>query len=304
LGIFFFLPEKMFLRCNMKILRKVKDHDLSEKYLIELGDKNTVEALYMCDPERTLTFSSTLCISSQVGCAVGCAFCATGRQGFVRHLDEKEMAGQVLLAVKDGGKNRMPLEAVVFAGMGEPLYNMENVTAAMLSLREELGLSRHELATAGVAPKIEELAHFVRETGIFIRLNLSLHAPTDEKRACLIPMTARYDIKTLLDAADAYARLTDTTVRLRYMLIKGLNDTEEDAKTLIQRLAGRRVKLILSGYNDNQIKGLQPVCPGDIEAFYHRVKNEISCGIFRNFGAEIAGGCGQLRRMHYKDKTG
>ena len=165
----------------MKILRKVKGHDLSEKYLIELGDKNTVEALYMCDPERTLTFSSTLCISSQVGCAVGCAFCATGRQGFVRHLDEKEMAGQVLLAVKDGGKNRMPLEAVVFAGMGEPLYNMENVTAAMLSLREELGLSRHELATAGVAPKIEELAHFVRETGIFIRLNLSSTPPRTRK---------------------------------------------------------------------------------------------------------------------------
>ena len=287
----------------MKILRRVQGSDHSVKYLIELHDKNTVEALYMCDPERTLTFSSTLCVVAG-GCAVGCAFCATGKQGLVRSLSEEEISGQVRLAVKDGGEKRMPLEAVVFAGMGEPLYNMENVTAAMLSLREETGLKSHELATAGVAPKILELARFSRETGIFIRLNVSLHAPTDEKRARLIPMTARYDIKTLLDAADAYARLTDTTVRLRYMLIKGLNDTEEDARTLIRRLRGRRVKLILSGYNDNAIAGLEPVCREDIEAFYGRVENEIPCGIFRNFGAEIAGGCGQLRRVYYKEKTG
>ena len=286
----------------MKILRKIQGHDLSEKYLIELDDQNTVEAIYMCDPERTLTFSSTLCVSSQAGCAVGCAFCATGRQGFARSLEEKEIVGQVLLAVKDGGKKRMPLEAVVFAGMGEPLYNMENVTAAMLSLRDELGISRHELATAGVAPKIGEMARFSRETGIMIRLNLSLHAPTDEKRAQLIPLTARYDIKTLLNAAEEYAHMTGATVRVRYMLIRSLNDSEEDARALIRRLRGRPFKLILSGYNDNGIAGLEPVSRADIEAFYNRVKGEIPCGIFRSFGAEIAGGCGQLRRIYCENK--
>ena len=190
----------------MQILEEHIAGDGSAKFLMELDDGNTVEALYMHDRALALTYHATACVSSQVGCAVGCRFCATGAQGFFRNLEAAEIAGQVRLI--DTFRRRCgapPLDAVVFAGMGEPLFNYGNVTRAIESLRDERGLSDFELATAGIAERLPALAVFVKSAGIRLRLNVSLHAPTDEKRAQLIPLTRKYGVTAILDAAEAYA---------------------------------------------------------------------------------------------------
>jgi 23S rRNA (adenine2503-C2)-methyltransferase len=288
----------------MNIIDRRVGADLSEKYLLELHDGHTVEALYMRDKSRTLTYSSTVCVSSQVGCAIGCAFCATGRQGFVRNLEGGEIAGQVKLCLgAGGGIQGRPLDAVVFAGMGEPLLNYDGVVSAIEELRRDLGLTQYELATVGVVPRIRALSDFVVRSGIGIRLNISLHAATDEKRRRLIPLTERYGVRAILDAADAYAAATGTTARVRYMLIKGFNDTEEDAQHLRRLLSGRRLKLIISSYNDNHIEGLAPTDALDVFEFYNKMKDSVPCGIFKSFGAAIGGGCGQLRRIHHRQNV-
>ncbi len=282
---------------TMNILKEHKSEDSAFKYLIGLDDMNSVEALYMYDKDRRLTYHSTVCVSSQVGCSMGCRFCATGEQGFIRNLTADEILGQVALC----DQNRQltgfqPLDAVVFAGMGEPLLNYNNVITAIEKIRDDLGLCHFELATVGVVPRIDDLARYLKYSSIRLRLNLSLHAPTDEKRHTLIPYTKKYGVKDIIAAADAFAEATQTTVRIRYMLIKGLNDSDEDIHHLIDLLTGRPMKLIISQYNDNNIKSLKPSNPLDVLDFYNRIRDNIECDIFHNFGGTILGGCGQLRQ--------
>ena len=280
----------------MRILSQASGGD-AVKYLLGLEDGNTVEALYMHDRARRLTYHSTACISSQVGCAVGCRFCATGAQGFLRNLEAGEVAGQAWFV--DAERERAgapPLDAVVFAGMGEPLFNYSNVTAAIILLRDSLSLNDFELATAGVTPKIRALSGFVREHRLRLRLNVSLHAATDEKRAGLIPMTKTYGVADILSAASDFALVTGTKARVRYMLLKGYNDSDEDAARLLSLLRGKPLKLIISQYNDNNISGLMPPDTLDVLEFYNKIKDEADCDIFHNFGAAVLGGCGQLRQ--------
>jgi 23S rRNA (adenine2503-C2)-methyltransferase len=280
----------------MNILSETAGGD-AVKYLVGLEDGNTVEALYMRDRERRLTYHSTACVSSQVGCAVGCRFCATGAQGLVRNLDAGEIAGQArLLDSRREVAGHPPLDAVVFAGMGEPLFNFEGVTRAITLLRDGLRLEAFELATAGVVPKIRALAGFVRERNINLRLNVSLHAATDEKRARLIPLTRTYGVAEVLGAAGDFALATGTKARVRYMLLKGFNDSDEDIARLIALLRGKPVKLVISQYNDNNIIGLLPPDPLEVLNFYNKIKEDADCDIFHNFGAAVLGGCGQLRQ--------
>ena len=168
--------------------------------------------------------------------------------------------------------------------MGEPLFNFENVTEAIARLASD-GLRDFELATAGVAPGILKLAGFVGSAGVRVRLNVSLHAATDEKRAGLIPLTRRYGIADILAAAEEYALATRTKTRVRYMLLKGYNDTDEDAALLAGLLRGRSLKLVISSYNDNTISGLTPPEPLDVLEFYNKIKRDVDCDIFRNFGS-------------------
>lgn len=281
----------------MNVLKEIISEDNAAKYLIGLDDGNTVEALYMHDADRLLTYHSTVCVSSQAGCPVGCRFCATGEQGFVRNLTAEEILGQVMTCDKKREKNGLiPLDAVVFAGMGEPLLNADNVFSAIRKIKSTLDLDHFELATVGIVPKIRELADFVTSSGVHLRLNLSLHASTDEKRSMLIPYTRQYGIQEILDAAEFYAVQTGTKIRVRYMLIKGVNDSNEDIANLTRLLAGRPMKLVLSQYNDNNMNGLQSVNILDVLKFYNKMKETIECDIFHNFGGAILGGCGQLRR--------
>lgn len=276
---------------------RILSSDGAAKFLIGLEDGQTIETLYMHDSEQRLTFNSTVCVSSQVGCAVGCRFCATGEQGFFRNLTAQEIVGQVLLCDsyrKSAAQN--PIDAVVFAGMGEPLLNFDQVSEALAQLSQHHGFRSFELASVGVVPKIKALAEVVQALDIRLRLNISLHATTDAQRARLIPMTERYGIEDILDAASCFATATDTTVRIRYMLLKDVNTTDSDMRRLIGLLKDRPFKLIISSYNDNTINGLLAPTPLDVLNFYNKIKTDLDCGIFRSFGGEVLGGCGQLRQ--------
>lgn len=282
----------------MKILKRLESEDGSVKFLFQLQDDNTIETLYMRDKGNTLTYNSTVCVSSQVGCNVGCRFCATGNQGFVRNLSVFEIAEQVRICnayCTEAGIS--PIKAVVFAGMGEPLLNYENVKAAIKKLNTEQGIGDFELATVGVVPNIHKMAGDFKYEGIAIRLNLSLHASTDEIRAKLIPFNSYYNIDSIIEAASQYAAALGTKVRIRYMLIKGQNDTETDIERLSSLLADKPVKLVISSYNDNNINGLAAADHNDVLQFYDKIKDRIESDMFFNFGKDIQGGCGQLRRL-------
>ncbi len=281
----------------MKLLRKLTSQDHSEKYLMGLEDETTVETLYMFDEQHQLTFHSTVCVSSQVGCSMGCRFCATGKQGFLRNLSMQEIIGQVDLCNTTRANTRtVPIDAVVFAGMGEPLLNYEQVKAAMIELQSRLGIRHFELATVGIVPLIYEMIKDFLDSGITIRLNLSLHASSDAQRSLMIPMNKRYSIDKIIQAAVEYSQAVGIKARLRYMLFKDFNDRAEDIKQLTDLLAGKPVKLIISQYNENNIQGLVPAEQQRIWEFYHKVSTSIDAEIFHNFGMDIQGGCGQLKQ--------
>lgn len=281
----------------MKVLRKLLGQDHSEKYLMELEDGNTIETLYMFDEKHQLTFHNTVCVSSQVGCGMGCRFCATGKQGFTRNLSMKEIIGQVDVCNSTRENARtIPIDAVVFAGMGEPLLNYEQVKAAILVMRSRLGISHFELATVGIVPKIYELIKDFQGTDISIRLNISLHASYDDQRSLIIPMTERYSIYKIIQAATDYAKAFGVKVRIRYMLFRDFNGKAEDIRRLTDLLKGKPVKLIISQYNENNIQGLIPSGQLEVLEFYNTISAAIDSEIFHNFGSDIQGGCGQLKQ--------
>ncbi|EIW15640.1 MULTISPECIES: radical SAM protein [Pelosinus] len=281
----------------MKVLRKRIGQDHSEKYLMELEDGNTIETLYMFDEKRQLTFHNTVCVSSQVGCGMGCRFCATGKQGFTRNLSMKEIVGQVDVCNSTRENARtVPIDAVVFAGMGEPLLNYEQVKAAILVMRSRLGISHFELATVGIVPKIYELIKDFQGTDISIRLNISLHASSDDQRRLIIPMTERYSMYKIIQAATDYAIAFGVKVRIRYMLFRDFNGKAEDIRRLTDLLEGKPMKLIISQYNENNIQGLIPSGRLEVLEFYNTISTAIDSEIFHNFGSDIQGGCGQLKQ--------
>lgn len=282
----------------MEILKKLVGKDSSTKYLFKLEDGQTVETLYMYDKGLKLTYHSTVCVSTQVGCTMGCRFCATAGQGFARNLTVNEIFEQVNICNSQClAQGILPIDAVVFAGMGEPLLNYENVKAAVHKIHSVLGIKGFELATVGVVPRIFDMIKDFEDESVQIRLNLSLHAASDEQRQKLIPFTAHYDINTLMKAAEAYAGTFNSKIRVRYALFKGLNDRDEDIDRLCALLEDRPVKLIISQYNDNHVPGLIPPDQDDMMEFYSKVSRRINCGIFYNFGSDIRGGCGQLRQQ-------
>lgn len=303
----------------METVKRLVSRDGSVKYLFRLEDGSGIETLYMRDDGRKLTFNSTVCISSQAGCKMGCKFCATGRQGFIRNLTSDEIFEQVRLCSEDCGRSGydgplaepgwssalltarpcslLPLEAVVFAGMGEPMMNYENVKEAIHKIHRNLGIKDFEIVSMGIIPQIYRLMEDFRDGDEHIRLNLSLHASDDASRKKLIPYTARYGIADIVKTALDYSEAFNEKVRMRYALFKGINDRDEDIENLSALLSGKPVKLILSQYNDNEIPGLEPVSEEHFLRFYDRLSQRVDCGIFFNFGSDIKGGCGQLSQI-------
>lgn len=283
----------------MEVLRKLVSSDNSSiKYLLKLEDNNTVETLYMYDKDLKLTYHSTVCVSSQVGCKLGCLFCATGKQGYVRNLSVDEIIEQVNICNNHCINSGIdPIDAVVFAGMGEPLLNYENINAAIYRIYSDFGIRNFEIATVGIVTHIHRLIDDFKDKMIHIRLNLSLHASTDELRKKLIPFASQYNLTAIIEAAVAYAEAFSTKARIRYAIFKGLNDTVEDIDRLCKLLENKPVKLILSQYNENSVPGLIVPSLSEVLDFYNKISGRIDCSIFYNFGSDVKGGCGQLRQI-------
>jgi len=272
------------------IVERTTARDRTVKYRIELGDRRSVECVYMEQSGRV-----TLCVSSQVGCALGCDFCLTGKMGLTRHLDPGEIAGQIALIRADRALAG-PRMNVVFMGMGEPLHNYDGVLAAFRLLTDPagFGLSRRRItvSTAGLAPQIERLASEARPP----RLAVSLNAATDEVRDRIMPINRRYPLERLLGACREFARSTGERLTFEYVLLAGVNDGERELGELarIVRSVPAKVNLIpfnpVPGWLDHRPPSRERV----IEIRDRLLARHVPVSVRFSRGAEARAACGQL----------
>ncbi len=283
-----------------EIVTRQISEDGTRKYLLRIAGGHEVEAVYIPEESR-----GTLCISSQVGCTLTCSFCHTGTQKLVRNLTAAEIVGQVLVARDDLGEWPVPgapkdesrlVSNVVLMGMGEPLYNFDNVRDGMKVVMDNEGLSisrrRITLSTSGVVP---EIARTASEIGCL--LAISFHATTDEVRDKLVPINKRWNIKTLLDVLRDYPRLSNSErITFEYVMLKDVNDSDADARRLVKLIAGIPAKINLIPFNEWPGAPYQRSDWARIEAFSDIVhKAGYASPIRTPRGEDIMAACGQLK---------
>jgi 23S rRNA (adenine2503-C2)-methyltransferase len=270
------------------VLSIERSADGTRKWLLDVGAGQAVETVFIPEPNR-----GTLCISSQAGCALDCAFCATGRQGFNRNLSGAEVLGQVLLAARE--VEPAAVTNVVFMGMGEPLANYRVVVPAVKLLVDDFafGLSRRRvtISTSGIVPQILKLAEECN-----VALAVSLHAPTDELRDELVPINRIHPIAELLEACWKYAEgLASRQITFEYVMLDGVNDSAAQAKQLARLLRGRPAKINLIPFNPFPGSGFRCSSPEAVETFWHTLRAAgLVATIRRPRGDDIAAACGQL----------
>ena len=280
-----------------------KSDDGTIKWLLKLSDGNEIETVWIPDGER-----GTLCISSQVGCTLTCKFCHTGTQRLVRNLSSAEIVGQVMLAmdeIKDwpsASENRL-LTSIVLMGMGEPLYNYDNVKKAINIIMDHSGISlsrrRITLSTSGIVPEIQKCGE---ELGV--NLAISLHATNDILRNELVPINKKYDIKQLLDAVRSYATISNSRrVTWEYVMLKGVNDTIEDAKSLVNLIKGIPSKINLIPFNEWPCSPYECSTSQNIKNFAKIVmKAGYASPIRTPRGRDVMAACGQLKSLSLRLK--
>ena len=282
---------------RLKIAKRLASSvDDTVKYLYELPDGNYVETVCMQYHHGT-----SLCISTQVGCRMGCRFCASTIGGLERNLSPSEMLGQIYQIQKITGER---VSNVVVMGTGEPMDNYENFLTFVRMLTDEHGLhiSQRNLtvSTCGIVPKIRELAM----EHLQITLALSLHGSTQEKRKQLMPVANKYDLQEVLKACDFYFQETGRRVTFEYSLVHGVNDTQEDAEELIGILKSRNCHLNLIPVNPIKERDFQQPSRKNALNFKNKLeKSGINVTIRREMGADIDGACGQLRRRYVKTEN-
>jgi 23S rRNA (adenine2503-C2)-methyltransferase len=275
-----------------EIARVFDSADGTRRYLLRLEDTRTVETVLMPEGER-----DTLCISSQVGCPVDCKFCMTALLGLERSLTAGEIVGQVLLVARDNGLRRDSGRInIVMMGQGEPLLNLPNVLKATRILLdpEGFGLSprRITISTVGIIPKIEELG---REE-IRPKLAISLNASTEEVRRELMPITRKYHLKDLLEACKAYPLRPWEKLTFEYVLLKGVNDSDADARRVHKLLANLNCKVNLIALNPGPEIPFETPDPERVHSFQQIVRRGIPCFVRKPRGLDIYAACGQLKR--------
>ena len=266
----------------------VSDIDETRRYLLQLDDGNYIESVLM-----KYKHGYTICISTQVGCAMGCRFCASTRNGKVRSLTAGEIIGQVLTVQQDLGSR---ISNIVLMGMGEPLDNYDNVMRFLENINDPNGINighRHiSLSTCGLADRIYELAN----KELQITLSISLHAPNDEKRSAIMPVNKKYNIAALMKACRYYIEKTNRRISFEYTLISGVNDTEAEAKELLKLISGMLCHVNLIPVNEVKETGFKQGNRKAIERFREILENGgISATVRREMGADISAACGQLR---------
>ena len=286
-----------------KISSTHQSQDGTIKWLLKLDDGNEIETVWIPDEER-----GTLCISSQVGCTLTCKFCHTGTQRLVRNLSSSEIVGQVMLAMdqlKDwpsASENRL-LTSIVLMGMGEPLFNYENVRKALEIIMDHSGISlsrrRITLSTSGIVPEIKKCGD-----DLGVNLAISLHATNDNLRNELVPINKKYDIKQLLDAVRSYARISNSRrVTWEYVMLKGVNDTAQDAKNLVKLIKGIPSKINLIPFNEWPCSPYECSEEDSINSFAKIImKAGYASPIRTPRGRDVMAACGQLKSLSIKQK--
>ena len=269
----------------IRIKRKEESH-LVKKYLFELSDHNYVEAVLM-----EHDYGKSVCVSSEVGCNMGCKFCESGRLKKVRNLETYEMVEQIIL-IEEEIKEK--IDSVVIMGIGEPFDNYDNVINFIRIINHPKALSigaRHiTVSTCGLVPKIDEFANL----DLQVNLALSLHAPTDEIRNKIMPVNKVYNIDTVLSAIKRYIAKTNRRVTIEYVMLNMINDSEEDAINLSNLLKGMNVYVNLIPYNETN--NIEFKRSKRIEEFKNTlIKNKINVTVRKEFGGNISAACGQLR---------
>ena len=283
------LKESFEIRNTEIAIRRVSKIDGTKKYLFRLNDGEMIESVLM-----KYKHGYSICISTQVGCKMGCTFCATGKSGFSRDLLPSEMISEIQTAQKDIGER---ISNVVLMGMGEPLDNYKNVLRFLELVSSENGLNigmRHiSLSTCGLVEKIYDLA----DRKLQLTLSVSLHAPNDAIRSMLMPVNAAYPMAELLAAAKEYAEYTGRRVIFEYALIQNMNSARKHAQELASRLRGINCHVNLIPLNHVEERSLMGVTRQEAEAFMGWLSElGISATIRREMGTDIEGACGQLRR--------
>ncbi len=279
------LNKKYPLNISAEII--VSKDKNAAKALFTLKDRLKVEAVLMRHKDKR----NTVCVSSQIGCPLGCFFCATGKIGFKRNLGVREIIEQVLFFARYLKKSGEKVGSVVFMGMGEPFLNYQNVLEAIKILKEgfNLGARHFSISTVGITEGIRKLA----EEKLQINLAISLHAPDDNLRSELMPINKKYPIKEILNAADDYIKKTRRRVMFEYIMIKDLNDSAEHAEALAGIMKKHLYFVNLISYNATGI--FKPSPPARIEKFKKILeKNRVAVTLRYRFGEDIEAACGQL----------
>ena len=284
----------------VKIKEVFTSKDGSKKLLYELTDGNLIEGVFM--PHN---YGDTLCVSTQVGCPMGCVFCASGLNGLVRNLTPGEILSQVILINKLEGGNISDRKVtnVVLMGSGEPLANYENVCKFFELVNDKKGLNislrNISLSTCGLAEKIKDLA----DSNFHPTISISLHAPNDDLRKTLMPIANKVSLKELIDATKYYFEKTGRRIIFEYSMIKGVNDSIDCAKQLAKLVSGYPTHINLIRLNDVKEKDLKGSSKDIINKFIETLeKNKASVTLRRSFGNDIEGACGQLRARFINDK--
>lgn len=288
------LLAELYTVPSVKILRKlVSEIDGTVKYLFGLDDGETVESVLM-----NYKHGWSQCLSTQVGCKMGCTFCATGMGGFIRNLSAAEMMAQIEAAQQDTG---VRVSSIVLMGMGEPLDNYDQVVSFLRMLREEggvhIGMRHISLSTCGLVPGIYRLM----EEQIPLTLSISLHAPNDEIRSRSMPVNNRWPIDELLVACRDYIKATGRRISFEYAMIDGVNDSDACAEELAARLKGMLCHVNLIPVNAVEGKQQQRSSRERIRSFVSVLESKgINVTVRRTLGADINASCGQLRRQESK----
>ena len=287
------LSEAFTITSPQVARKQVSAKDGTIKYLWRLSDGNCVESVLM-----QYHHGNSICISSEVGCAMGCAFCASTRGGLVRRLAPSEMLDQVLFSQLDSG---LTISNIVLMGIGEPLDNYDNVRRFLTLVNSPEGMNigmRHiSLSTCGRVEGIDRLA----EENLQLTLSVSLHSADDEVRSGLMPINRRYDVEELLDACRRYFDKTGRRISFEYAMIDGVNDTPHAAALLIRRLKGMPAHVNLIPLNHIEESPLKPSTRQAVAAFQQALEAAgITATVRRTLGSDIDASCGQLRKKYEK----
>ena len=290
------LAQKYPLHIPKVVRKQESQKDGTIKYLWELSDGNCVETVLM-----RYHYGNTVCISTEVGCRMGCAFCASTIGGLVRKLEPYEILDQVLFTQVESGQ---PVSHIVLMGIGEPLDNFDNVMRFLELVNHPEGMNismRHiSLSTCGLVPMIDKLA----EKKLQLSLAISLHGPNDEIRNRIMPVNKAYPIGELLSACRRYYDATSRRIHFEYAMIDGVNDREQDAKELIRLLKGLQAHVNMIPLNHVEESPLKPSSRQAVQRFQKQLEDAgIPATVRRTLGGDIDASCGQLRRKYTKEKN-